>query len=173
MSTERHSPPSTPTEFTVRDLIRWAEVQDFASNALDPNWDRRANGIVITTDSLFPPQDSRLPNGFRFPSAAMTDYQRAVYYAAISRYHGPDPGTSEGFRRFQAMALRDGRRLDSEWVRRWVGQLCIRLGVSPDEAEALTLDEAATPASADPSPPATSTRGGEGETPPAGTPPGW
>src|SRR5688572_18945545 len=111
MSAERPSPPATPAAFTVRDLIRWADVQDFAAKALNPNWDRTASGIVITYDSPIPLPDAPLPNGFRFPSVTMTDYQRAVYYAAISRYHGPDPATSAGFQRLQAQAMCDGKRL--------------------------------------------------------------
>ena len=65
MSNERPSPPATPTAFTVRDLFRWADVRDFAANALNPHWDARANGIGLTFESPVPRPDDPLPNGFR------------------------------------------------------------------------------------------------------------
>lgn len=112
--------------FTVGDLLRWAEVRDLATAATAPGFDAHSIGVEMTINSPFPTADQQLPNGFRFPSSALIDFQRAVFFAVIGRYTGPDPALFPEFDQLQAKAWQEGGDLDPNRVRRWAGELCAR-----------------------------------------------
>ncbi|MFO0805091.1 MAG: hypothetical protein U0791_18450 [Gemmataceae bacterium] len=131
---------SDSTAFTITHLIKWADLADFAAQAKDPAWSPSKNGIIATTEMPMPREGFTPPNGFRFPSAAMDPFRRAIYLLAIERYCGPDPTTCPAFEKARTYSvIQYGEELSGLTVRRIVRDFMRTRPMPLAEAEAMPL----------------------------------